>query len=256
MAPGLSTTVAVPPGSQPQARRALGRAASTHVDAAAAQRYLRTHRRRHARNAVSRVDPRKRAFDLALVLAASPVLLPVMGAIALLIRLDSKGPALFYQRRYGLGGNKFTMIKFRTMDVDAHEALADHLAVNTQHAFEWSQRRKLKDDPRVTRVGRFLRRTSLDELPQVINVLRGDMSLVGPRPLPMCERHPYGKAFALYCRALPGLTGLWQVSGRSDLPYEKRIELDTFYIRQRSVKLDLAILARTVKAVLSKRGAY
>lgn len=226
------------------------------VDPAVTGKFLRTQRRRVARSRVSRPSFSKRAFDIIAVLSAMPVLLPVMGLIAVAIRLDSRGPAFFYQRRYGRGGQRFTLWKFRTMTRDAHEALYDHLSANTQHAWEWANTRKLRMDPRVTRVGRLLRRTSLDELPQVFNVLRGEMSLVGPRPLPLNERRIYGKAFALYCRATPGLTGLWQVSGRSDLPYSKRIELDTFYIRQRSAKLDRSILRRTLGAVWSKRGAY
>ncbi len=250
MAEAISTRLPVRPEA------AVDAPSRVTVDDAVAQRFLRTHDRREKRTLASRVDPAKRTFDVAAVLVTAPVLLPAMALIAVLIRLDSKGPALFYQRRYGRGGRKFTLIKFRTMDADAHEALADHLDANTQHAFEWAERRKLRDDPRVTRVGRLLRRTSLDELPQVFNVLRGDMSLVGPRPLPLSERRTYGKAFALYCRVTPGLTGLWQVSGRSDLPYAKRVELDTFYIRQRSWRLDGSILRRTVGAVWSKRGAY
>ena len=238
-------------------RRIVGRdAPGPMVDPDVSGKYLRTQRRRVARSRVSRVSLGKRVFDVAAVLAAMPVLLPLMALIALAIRLDSRGPALFFQRRYGLGGRRFTLWKFRTMTVDAHEALYDHLEANTQHAWEWAQSRKLRADPRVTRVGRLLRRTSLDELPQVFNVLRGEMSLIGPRPLPLTERSLYGKAFALYCRALPGLTGLWQVSGRSDLPYAKRIELDTFYIRQRSWRLEWSILRRTFGALWSKRGAY
>jgi lipopolysaccharide/colanic/teichoic acid biosynthesis glycosyltransferase len=198
----------------------------------------------------------KRLFDLAAVALSTPITLPAALLLGVLIRLDSPGPALFFQRRYGRNGRKFTLIKFRTMRVDAREALADHLVANAQHAFEWAEHRKLRDDPRVTRVGRFLRRTSLDELPQLWNVLRGEMSLVGPRPLPVCERVTYGRAFRIYARVTPGLTGLWQISGRSDLPYSRRVALDTLYVRHRSLRLDLSILRRTLGAVLSAKGAY
>ncbi len=229
--------------------------AGVTVRADVADRFLRS--RRAAVEAVPCEAARtKRWFDLAAVLLSSSVVVPGMLLIAALIRLDSPGPALFFQRRYGRGGRKFTLVKFRTMRVDAGEALADHLVANAQHAFEWAEHRKLKADPRVTRVGRFLRRTSLDELPQLLNVWRGEMSLVGPRPLPVCERVTYGRAFRTYAQATPGLTGLWQISGRSDLPYAKRIALDTLYIKNRSLRLDLSILRKTVRAVLSAKGAY
>ncbi|MEM7577861.1 MAG: sugar transferase [Planctomycetota bacterium] len=231
-------------------------AATPTVRADVADRFLRSRRAAFDPAAIPDVRVSKRAFDLAVVLFSSPIVFPLMGLIVLLIRLDSPGPALFFQRRYGRGGKKFTLIKFRTMRIDAREALADHLVANAQHAFEWAEHRKLKDDPRVTRVGRFLRRTSLDELPQLINVLCGEMSLVGPRPLPVCERITYGRAFKTYAQATPGLTGLWQISGRSDLPYPKRIALDTLYVRNRSLWLDLSILRRTIAAVVSARGAY
>ncbi|MEM8783689.1 MAG: sugar transferase [Planctomycetota bacterium] len=231
-------------------------AATPTVRAEVADRFLRSRRAAYDPTVVPAETKAKRLLDLTAVVLSAPIVFPALGLIALLIRLDSPGPALFFQRRYGRGGKKFTLIKFRTMRVDAREALADHLVANAQHAFEWAEHRKLKDDPRVTRVGRFLRRTSLDELPQLINVWRGEMSLVGPRPLPVCERITYGRAFRTYTQATPGLTGLWQVSGRSDLPYAKRIALDTLYVRNRSLRLDLSILRRTAAAVASAKGAY
>ncbi|MEM1446133.1 MAG: sugar transferase [Planctomycetota bacterium] len=231
-------------------------AATPTVHADVADRFLRSRRAAFDPSTIGDAPASKRAFDLGVVLLSAPLVFPLMGVIALLIRLDTPGPALFFQRRYGRGGKKFTLIKFRTMRTDAREALADHLEANAQHAFEWAEHRKLKDDPRVTRIGRLLRRTSLDELPQLINVLRGEMSLVGPRPLPVCERITYGRAFKTYAQATPGLTGLWQISGRSDLPYSKRIALDTLYVRNRSLRLDLSILRRTFAAVVSSRGAY
>ncbi|MEM9752358.1 MAG: sugar transferase [Planctomycetota bacterium] len=244
------------PAAAPPRPAASAIAVSPTVHADVADRFLRSRRAAFDPGAVGEELTSKRAFDLACVLLSAPLAFPLMGLIVLLIRLDSPGPALFFQRRYGRGGKKFTLIKFRTMRTDAREALADHLEANAQHAFEWAEHRKLKDDPRVTRVGRILRRTSLDELPQLINVFRGEMSLVGPRPLPVCERITYGRAFKTYAQATPGLTGLWQISGRSDLPYSKRIALDTLYVRNRSLKLDLSILRRTLSAVLSAKGAY
>ena len=153
-------------------------------------------------------------------------------------------------------GATFTAWKFRTMVRNASEVLARHLERNPALRQEWDRSHKLRHDPRVTAAGRVLRRTSLDELPQIWNVLRGEMSVVGPRPIVADEIALYGEAYELYTRVRPGITGLWQVSGRNDLPYEKRVQLDTYYIRNWSPWLDLYILARTVAAVLMARGAY
>ena len=202
-------------------------------------------------------DPRwKRSLDLAVAVTASPLWLPMLGVLALAVRLDSRGKAVFRQQRFGRGGRVYTIYKFRTMVEDAHESLNDHLLANTQHRWEWYESAKLREDPRRTRVGRWLRRTSLDELPQFWNVLKGDMSLVGPRPIPLAERDRYGEGFVEYCRATPGLTGLWQVSGRNDLPYEARVLLDKRYVRTRSLRADLRVLWATPGAVLKQRGAY
>jgi exopolysaccharide biosynthesis polyprenyl glycosylphosphotransferase len=194
----------------------------------------------------------KRAADLVLtsfaLVALSPVLLGVMAAI----KLDSRGPVFYRQKRVGKDGEYFWMLKFRSMCVDADKKLAELRARNeaTGPLF------KMRDDPRVTRVGRFIRRWSLDELPQLFNVMRGEMSLVGPRPpLPsevdQYEDWQYGRL-----RAVPGLTGLWQVSGRSEVPFHDMVRLDLHYIRNWSLSLDLEIMLRTIPAVLTNRGAY
>ena len=173
----------------------------------------------------------------------------------LAVRLESSGPAIFRQRRYGRGGRAFTILKLRTMrNHDEPNAVVFWAGEVIGHPS--TEPVKSRHDPRHTRLGRLLRRSSLDELPQLINVLRGEMSLVGPRPIPLIERECYGKAFATYCRATPGLTGLWQVSGRNTLPYRRRVALDLHYVRCRSVGRDLRILARTVGAVVTCRGAY
>lgn len=198
----------------------------------------------------------KRTMDIALVLVSVPLWVPVVALITLAIRIDSKGPAMYRQQRYGQGGQVFTILKFRTMRIGADEELDAHLAACGLRSAEWALTAKLREDPRQTRVGRILRRMSLDELPQVVNVLKGDMSLVGPRPIPVVERERYGPAFDVYARVLPGLTGLWQVSGRNDLPYTKRIELDQRYVQTCSFWGDIVLMFRTVGAVLSRRGAY
>jgi Undecaprenyl-phosphate galactose phosphotransferase WbaP len=198
----------------------------------------------------------KRVLDLAATLALGLFSLPVLALVAVAVKLDSPGPVFFAQTRIGKGGRKFRAWKFRTMVRDAEEVLERYLLEHPELREEWLQDQKLRQDPRVTRVGRFLRRTSLDELPQLWNVLRGEMSLVGPRPIVDAEVPRYGPRFALYAQVLPGITGLWQVSGRNDTTYEERVELDSYYVRNWSPWLDLYILARTVWVVLTARGAY
>lgn len=197
----------------------------------------------------------KRALDVGLVLAVLPVVLPVMLAVATAIRLDSKGPMLLNQVRVGRAGRSFKMWKFRSMVVGADAKLEGYLRCNPAAQREWNESRKLRHDPRVTPLGRFLRRTSLDELPQLWNVLRGEMSLVGPRPIVRDEIDRYEAVYPLYMQSRPGLTGLWQVSGRSNIAYARRIVLDKIYIRRWSIGMDLRILARTLPAVLFGRGA-
>ncbi|WP_448592643.1 sugar transferase [Thermoflexus hugenholtzii] len=194
----------------------------------------------------------KTVMDYTLAAGALILLAPLMLLIALAIRLDSPGPVLYRRRVVGLGGKLFDAFKFRTMVVNAEALLEQNPAL--KEAFR--QNYKLRDDPRVTRVGRILRRWSLDELPQLFNVLRGEMSLVGPRMLTPEEISRYGRWALNLLTVKPGITGLWQVSGRADLPYSERVRLDLFYIRNYSLWLDLAILAQTIPAVIRKRGAY
>lgn len=198
----------------------------------------------------------KRAIDLVGVVVAGAVLAPMILALALAVRLDSRGPAFFGHRRIGRDGRPFVTWKFRTMITDAERTLEAHLAEDPELRREWRDTQKLQNDPRVTRVGRFLRRTSLDELPQLLNVLMGQMSLVGPRPIVQSEVEKYGDAFELYASVRPGITGHWQVSGRSDTTYRERVELDTYYVRNWSVWLDVIILVRTFRVVFRRAGAY
>jgi exopolysaccharide biosynthesis polyprenyl glycosylphosphotransferase len=194
----------------------------------------------------------KRAFDLvvsgALVLAA----LPLWGLIALLVRLDSPGPVFYRDRRVGLGERQFGMFKFRSMYVDAGARQAGLETANEASGSLF----KIKDDPRVTRIGRILRRYSIDELPQVLNVLRGEMSLVGPRPLPLRDYVQLEDWHRRRYRVLPGMTGLWQVSGRIELTFDDLVRLDFYYLENWSIWLDISILAKTLPAVLARRGAY
>ena len=213
----------------------------------------RAQARRRARARVARTPAGKRAFDLLVVVGTLPLTAPLLAALAVGVAATSPGPVLFAQHRYTRGGRRFLLLKLRTMT--AAEPGGGGAADPVEHP-EWARARKLRRDPRVTPLGRFLRRSSLDELPQLWNVFTGEMTLVGPRPLPVQERGAYGRAFRLYCRVTPGLTGLWQVSGRSDLPYEQKARLDTRYAKNRSLRLDAWILLRTVKAVLTGRGAY
>ena len=198
----------------------------------------------------------KRVMDLAGAVLALVLLAPVMLAIAALIRMDSRGAVLFQQARIGRSGRPFKILKFRTMVADAEERLARLEAFNEASG---GVQFKMTNDPRVTRIGRFLRRTSLDELPQLINVARGQMSLVGPRPWSIrdCERMSAldPAAFASRLEALPGLSGLAQVSGRRDLEPARILELDTRYVREWSMGLDLLILYRTVFVVMKGHGA-
>ena len=198
----------------------------------------------------------KRTLDLVFVVAGSAVALPLVAIVAVLIKLTSPGPVFYGQRRYGRGGGPFTAWKFRSMVANANQVLEEHLESDPSLRKEWTLTQKLKRDPRVTPFGRLLRHTSLDELPQLWNVLIGEMSLVGPRPIVASEIARYGADFALYKKVRPGLTGMWQVSGRNLLSYEERIGCDLYYVRNWSPWLDLHILARTVKAVLRGDGAY
>lgn len=199
----------------------------------------------------------KRAFDIAFSLLALVALFPLIVAIVLSIRLSSKGSVLFVHDRIGLHGRTFPCLKFRTMVIDAGERLGGLLETDSDARQEFSLYRKLKSDPRVLPgVGSFLRATSLDELPQFINVLLGQMSVVGPRPVTKEELPRYGKAVDEYLRARPGITGLWQVSGRNNLSFDQRVKIDQSYVREWSFVKDFRIILRTVEVLLVRRGAY
>ena len=176
--------------------------------------------------------------------------------VALAVYIEDGGPILFLHSRVGRGGNPFFCIKFRSMRVDADRELELFLANNPEARREWSETRKLRSDPRITRVGAFIRKYSLDEFPQFFNVLRGDMSLVGPRPIVVQEVPRYGSRIRYYYAVRPGLTGLWQVSGRNDTSYQARVAMDVVYVRKRGLALDMRILAATLPAVVLQRGSY
>jgi Undecaprenyl-phosphate galactose phosphotransferase WbaP len=195
-------------------------------------------------------------IDRLTTLCGGLLVFPLFLLIAILIRIDSPGPIFYGQTRIGQNGQRFKAWKFRSMVVNADQVLKDYLAAHPEMKEDWLQNQKLRSDPRVTRVGRFLRQTSLDELPQLWNILRGEMSLVGPRPIIDEEVERYGDKFGLYTKVTPGLTGLWQVSGRNNLSYEERVNLDAYYVRNWSVWLDVYILIRTIWVVISGEGAY
>ena len=197
----------------------------------------------------------KRLFDVAFSVLMFPIVLPLLLIIPLLIRLDSRGPIFFRQRRVGLGGVPFFLHKFRTMIDGADSRLSELLENDHAARNEFTASYKLRGDPRVTWVGRLLRTTSLDELPQIWNVLRGDMSWVGPRPIVEEEKVLYGEAVEQLVQALPGITGLWQVSGRSDTSYEERVRLDLKYIETASLWTDVKLVLRTIPAVIRCKGA-
>jgi Undecaprenyl-phosphate galactose phosphotransferase WbaP len=198
----------------------------------------------------------KRVIDLLIIGLTIPAVALTILLLAVLVRLESPGPVFYGHRRIGRDRSTFRIWKIRTMQVNGDELLQNALAKDEALREEWLRDRKLRHDPRVTRVGRLLRKTSLDELPQVWNVLRGEMSLVGPRPIVEEEIATYGQNFSLYCRVTPGLTGLWQVSGRNTVSSRDRVRLDSYYVRNWSPWLDLYILARTARVVLTGEGAY
>ena len=197
----------------------------------------------------------KRAMDIVGGAAALLLAAPLIAVIAIVLLLQ-RGPVMFAQTRTGQGGREFRCFKFRTMHVGAQAKLDAVLAADPKARAHWRRHHKLPVDPRVTTMGRFLRRTSLDELPQLLNVLKGDMSLVGPRPVPAAELARYRGYAGYYLSVKPGLTGLWQVNGRNSTTYNRRIALDVTYARKNSLALDLAILARTPGVLLRATGAY
>ena len=198
----------------------------------------------------------KRCFDFIAGLAGLAVISPVLLLIAVIVYINDPGPVIFVHRRVGRGGKMFNCYKFRTMAINSQILLEKYLAGHPAARKRWLKDFKLKDDPRIIGAGRFLRKSSLDELPQLFNVVKGEMSLVGPRPIIREEIGKYGARIAEYLSLRPGITGCWQISGRNDAGYDERVRLDTWYARNRSFWLDINILLKTVKVVLSGKGAY
>lgn len=211
----------------------------------------------HDTNRLNLLLPRflKRSFDLAVSATALVLLSPVFIVAALCVRSDG-GPALFAQARVGKNGKKFQCYKFRSMRVDAEEYLDKYLTEHPEDQEEWNKYQKLKKDVRVTSVGNFIRRTSIDELPQLFNVLKGDMSLVGPRPIMPGQEEFYGDDFVYYESVRPGITGPWQVSGRNRLTFSERVMLESCYARNWSLWMDIVILLKTVPALLKSEQAF
>jgi Undecaprenyl-phosphate galactose phosphotransferase WbaP len=197
----------------------------------------------------------KRILDVIGALVLGLVFAPLIVVIVFLMRRRG-GTVIYRHRRVGRGGQVFCCLKFRTMVANADQVLRDLLESNPELRAEWMRDHKLRNDPRVTRLGRFLRRTSLDELPQLLNVLRGEMSLVGPRPVVREELLRYGRSVDMYLAAKPGITGLWQVTGRNNTDYRRRVVLDTYYVRNQNLMLDLYILVKTTGVVVRGSGAY
>jgi len=195
----------------------------------------------------------KRIFDVFFCLLIAPLVLPVVAVLAFIVRMDG-GPAFFSHTRVGRDGRAFKCWKIRSMVVGAEEKLKAHLENNPEAAAEWERDFKLTDDPRITRLGDIMRRTSLDELPQFFNVFRGDMSVVGPRPITEIELMRYGTHQRAYLDARPGVTGVWQVSGRNDVSYESRVEMDASYMEKMSLGLDISIIFKTITHMLLRTG--
>lgn len=198
----------------------------------------------------------KRGFDFILALIAIVLLSPLLAAVALAVRLSDGGSALFGHTRIGYSGRAFKCWKFRSMRPDSSGVLQDHLARNPQAALEWKQNQKLRNDPRVTPLGYFLRNYSVDELPQLFNILTGDMSFVGPRPIEWSEHSKYGHSLRHYLSSRPGLTGLWQVSGRSHSTYKKRVAFDRYYVTHWSMLADIILIFKTVPVAITGSGSY
>jgi exopolysaccharide production protein ExoY len=198
----------------------------------------------------------KRGFDILGAGAGLVALSPLFLLLAMLVKFSDGGSVLYGHRRIGRGGRIFHCLKFRTKVRDGEAVLAQHLRDDPEAKAEWDATRKLKNDPRVTRVGAVLRKLSLDELPQIVNILLGDMSIVGPRPVVRDELDYYGKAVVFYFRSRPGLTGLWQISGRNDVSYDSRVAFDRHYVENWSFVQDVRIILKTVPAVCMSRGSY
>lgn len=198
----------------------------------------------------------KRTFDITVAVTALVFISPIFLLLMLLVKVTDRGPAFYGHRRIGHNGKDFRCLKFRTMVVDGDRILQAHLQANPRAMEEWRATRKLQDDPRVTVVGAVLRKLSLDELPQLINIIRGEMSLVGPRPVVEEELELYETSAVFYLQSRPGLTGLWQVSGRNDVSYASRVAFDTHYVQNWSLGSDMMIIAKTIPAVCLSRGSY
>jgi len=198
----------------------------------------------------------KRTFDLVCSIVGVIAISPILLCIAIAIYLSDPGPAFFAHRRIGANGETFPCYKFRSMITNSQEVLEQYLAVNPAAREEWDSDFKLKDDPRITKIGNVLRKTSLDELPQLFNVIKGEMSLVGPRPIVDKEISKYGEYISDYYIVRPGITGYWQVSGRSDVDYDSRVQMDSWYVRNWSLWHDIILLFKTVGVVLGRKGAY
>ncbi|MDR3572776.1 MAG: sugar transferase [Anaerolineaceae bacterium] len=198
----------------------------------------------------------KRFLDIVGAAIGILICLPVSILIGLLIKLESPGPVIYRQERIGKGGKRFVMYKFRTMCEASTNLDRDALSDNPDLSANFERFQKLVDDPRLTQVGKLLRRSSLDEIPQFWNTLKGDMSLIGPRPFLVEQIDIYGDAYCDYIQVCPGMTGLWQVSGRNRLSFQERAQLDVYYVRNQSLWLDLIILIKTIVVVLAQDGAY
>lgn len=196
------------------------------------------------------------AAHFVIAVLALVFLAPLMLLVAIAVFAHDGGPIMFAHRRIGRQGRTFPCLKFRSMAMDAEARLTELLRSDPDARAEWERDHKLRDDPRVTKLGAFLRKTSLDELPQLFNVLRGEMSLVGPRPIVEGEVAKYGHRFKYYCAVKPGITGIWQVSGRNDTSYSTRVAMDCIYAQRRNLGLDMTVLFLTVPAVLARRGSY
>jgi exopolysaccharide production protein ExoY len=198
----------------------------------------------------------KRGFDITVASVALVFISPIFLMLMLLVKFSDKGPVFYGHRRIGHNGQTFRCMKFRTMVVDGDRVLQAYLQGNPKAQEEWLATRKLQEDPRVTVIGTVLRKLSLDELPQLLNIIRGEMSIVGPRPVVEEELELYDAAAVYYLQSRPGLTGLWQVSGRNDVSYETRVAFDTHYVKTWSLRSDMVIIAKTIPAVCFSRGSY
>ncbi len=198
----------------------------------------------------------KRVFDFVVALMAIIILSPLLICVALAVRLSDGGPALFGHKRVGFSGKTFKCWKFRSMVPDSEVIFQNYLSENPHAALEWKQNQKIKNDPRITPLGHVLRKYSIDELPQLFNILMGDMSFVGPRPIQKVEYEKYGYSLRHYLSTRPGLTGLWQVSGRSDSTYQKRVAFDRYYVTHWGMLTDIALIIKTVPVAVSGSGSY